>query len=144
MTIAASFFYSRSEYLRPWKLLSLAAGIGLLVAGSIYMPAPDWDVPVSLIMAACTYLTAPCSVRVIIERSWKLLPLAAFCTWFSVDGCYAVYWHFEDPGALAMMRAANAPASLALYALCGAIWLHRGSLRELRDLPKAIGADHGD
>ena len=30
-----SFLYAPAEYLRPWKLLSLAAGIGLLVAGSI-------------------------------------------------------------------------------------------------------------
>jgi hypothetical protein len=39
------------EYLRPWKLASLACGIGLLIAGSYYMPAPDWDIPISLIMA---------------------------------------------------------------------------------------------
>lgn len=52
-------------------------------------------------------------------------------TWFSVDGCYALYWHFTDPATLAMMREANFPASLSLYGLCGVIWLYQGSLSEL-------------
>jgi len=126
-----NFLYARSEYLRPWKLFSLAIGIGLLIAGSIYTPAPDWDIPISLIMAACAYLTAPCSLRTLLERKWRLLPIALFSTWFSVDGCYAIYWHFKDPSALALMRSANASASLALYVVCGGIWLYRGTLREL-------------
>jgi hypothetical protein len=126
-----NFLYTPSEYLRPWKLFSLAIGLGLLIAGSLYTPAPDWDIPVSLVMAACTYITAPCSLRALLDRKWRLFPVAAFCTWFSVDGCYAIYWHFKDPVALALMRSANAPASLALYVACGGIWLYRGSLREL-------------
>lgn len=126
-----NFLYSAYEYLRPWKLLSFAMGIGLLFAGSIWTPAPDWDIPVSLLMATCTYLTAPCSLRVVLERRWRQLLLALFATWFSVDGGYALYWHFRDPAALALMRDANAPASLALYVICGGIWLYRGTLREL-------------
>ena len=126
-----NFLYAPSEYLRPWKLFSLAIGIGLLIAGSIYTPAPDWDIPISLIMAICTYLTAPCSLRTLIERNWRQLPMAVFATWFSVDGCYALYWHFKDPLALDLMRSANAPASLSLYVVCGVIWLYRGTLREL-------------
>ena len=129
-----NFLYPPAEYLRPWKLFSLAVGIALLVAGSILTPAPDWDIPVSLIMAACTYLTAPCSLRALLERKWRQLPVALVSAWFSVDGCYAIYWHFQDPAALAMMRSANAPASLALYAICGVVWLHKGTLRELRTL----------
>ena len=82
-------------------------------------------------MAACTYLTAPCSLRALLERKWRQLPVAAFCTWFSVDGGYAIYWHFKDPVALDLMRSANAPASLSLYVACGSIWLYRGTLREL-------------
>lgn len=133
-----SFLYPPAEYLRPWKLLSLAIGIGLLIAGSICTPAPDWDVPVSFIMAICTYLTAPSSLRVVLERKWRLLPIALVSTWFSVDGCYAIYWHFKDPAALALMRSANAPASLALYVVCGGIWLHRGTLMELYARLKAL------
>lgn len=37
------------EYLRPWKLMTLAVGLLLLVAGSFHYRAPDWDVPISLI-----------------------------------------------------------------------------------------------
>ena len=120
-----------TEYTRPWKLFSLAIGVALLIIGSFYDPAPDWDVPISLIMAILAYLTAPWSLRVMLERRWRLLPAALFATWFTVDGCYWLYWHFENPRALEFMRDANFPASLSLYAICGIIWFYQGSLREL-------------
>lgn len=132
------FFYAPIEYVRPWKLASLAAGIGLLVLGSIYTPAPDWDIPVSFIMALCTYFTAPCSLRAVLEHKWRQLPLALASTWVSVDGCYALYWHFRNPAALHLMRAANAPASLALYGICGIVWLHRGNLASLVHEARAV------
>lgn len=119
------------EYLRPWKLFMLACGIALLIAGAFYYRAPDWDIPISLIMAILAYLTAPWSMRVLLERKWKLWPGMLLITWFSVDGCYWLYWHFTDPAALAAMREANFFASLSLYAICGVIWLYRGSLRDL-------------
>lgn len=119
------------EYRRPWKLASLAMGIGLLVFGAYYTPVPDWDVPISFIMAIVTYLVAPWSMRVILERRWRQWPLMLLLTWFAVDGCYALYWHFTDPQVLAMMRPLNWPASLPLYGLCGMLWLYRGSLNEL-------------
>lgn len=125
------FFYAPVEYVRPWKLTSLAAGFGLLVLGSIYTPAPDWDIPISFIMALCAYFTAPCSLRAVLKLRWRQLPLALVSTWVSVDGCYALYWHFKDPAVLRLMRTANAPASLALYGICGVIWLYRGSLASL-------------
>lgn len=120
-----------NEYIRPWKLATLAVGIGLLVLGSFYLPAPDWDIPISFMMALLTYLAAPWSLRVVLERRWRLWPTMLFVTWFSVDGCYWLYWHFKNPFALEQMRAANFAASLPLYGLCGGIWLYRGSLREL-------------
>ncbi len=119
------------EYLRPWKLITLACGIALLIAGSFYYQAPDWDIPISLIMAILAYLTAPWSLRVVLERRWKLWPLMLSATWFTVDGSYSLYWHFKNPAALEMMREANFFASLALYGLCGVVWLYRGSLRDL-------------
>jgi hypothetical protein len=121
-----------TEWLRPWKLFSLACGIALLFAGSYRYAALDWDIPISLIMAILTYLTAPWSLRVVLERRWKLLPLALFATWFTVDGCYWIYWHFKNPMALEWMREANFPASLSLYGACAVIWLYRGSLREMQ------------
>jgi len=120
-----------TEYFRPWKLVTLAIGIALLIVGSLYYNAPDWDIPISFIMAILAYLTAPWSLRVILEKQWRLWPAILFVTWFTVDGCYAIYWHFKDPAALEMMRTANFPASLSLYGLCGIIWLYQGSLRQL-------------
>lgn len=120
-----------SEYLRPWKLFSFAIGVMLLIVGSFYYNAPDWDVPISLIMAALAYLTAPWSMRVLLERRWRDWPAMLFFTWFTVDGCYWIYWHFKDPAALEAMRSANFPASLSLYGMCGVIWLYRGTLAEL-------------
>jgi len=120
-----------AEYLRPWKLITLAIGIALLVWGAFYYEALDWDVPISLIMAILTYLTAPWSLRVILERKWRLWPAMLLATWFTVDGCYAIYWYFKNPVALEMMRDANFPASLSLYGLCGILWMYQGSLRQL-------------
>ncbi|MFT3734626.1 MAG: hypothetical protein QM776_06350 [Rhodocyclaceae bacterium] len=128
-----------AEYLRPWKLLSLAIGIALLIWGSFVYRAPDWDIPISLIMAFFTYLSAPWGVRVLVERRWKQLPLALFYTWFSVDGCYWIYWHFNDPVALELMREANAPASLVLYVTCGLLWLYRGPLRDAPAALRSLG-----
>jgi hypothetical protein len=119
------------ELVRPWKLFSLICGIALLIVGAYYDASIDWDIPLSLIMAILTYMTAPWSLRVFLERQWRLWPAALFATWFSVDGCYWIYWHFRNPRALDYMRSANFPASLSLYAICAVIWLYRGSLREL-------------
>jgi len=120
-----------TEYRRPWKLTTLAAGIALLIVGSFHYQAPDWDIPISFIMAILAYLTAPWSLRVILERKWRLWPAMIFATWFTVDGSYAIYWHFVDPEALETMREVNFPASLSLYGMCGVGWLYRGSLRQL-------------
>jgi hypothetical protein len=118
------------EYLRPWKLLTLLVGLLLLIVGSFYYQAPDWDVPISFIMAIFAYLTAPWSMRVILEKQWKKLPLMLFFTWFTVDGCYWLYWHFKDPQALELMRDVNFLASLSLYGMCGLVWYYQGSLKE--------------
>jgi len=122
------------EYRRPWKLFTLAVGIALLIAGSFYYEAPDWDIPISLIMAGFSYLTASWSMHVMVERRWRQWPLMLLFTWWTVDGCYALYWIFVDPVALDMMRSANAPASLSLYWICGLVWYHRGTLVELQQV----------
>lgn len=119
------------EYLRPWKLFTLACGLGLLIFGAFHYQAPDWDVPISFIMAGLAYLAAPWSLRVFLERRWKSMPVALFATWFTVDGCYWLYWQHKNPAALDMMRDANFFASLSLYGICGVLWLYRGSMRDL-------------
>jgi hypothetical protein len=120
-----------AQWRQPWKLVSFAAGLALLIAGSFHYHAPDWDVPVSILMAMLAYLTAPWSMRTMIERRWRDWPQILFLTWLTVDGGYALYWHFRDPAALAMMRDVNFPASLSLYWICGLLWLPRGSLAEI-------------
>lgn len=95
------------EFLRPWKLTTLALGIILLLIGSVVTPAPDWDVGVSFIMAVLTYLTAPWFIHVFRRLNWKMIPLALF------------------------MRPANAFASTFLYLLMGMVWMYPGSLRDL-------------
>lgn len=127
------------EYLRPWKLVSFALGLGLLLVGADYYNAPDWDYTISFIMATLTYLSAPWSVQVFRDRRWRHVPLALFFYYFSVDGCYWLYWRSVRPEALELMREANFHASTCLYWLCGFIWLHRGPLRNLlhRDLGNA-------
>jgi len=130
-SIQSQIVLELTECLRPWKLVTLAIGIALLILGSFYYQAPDWDIPISLIMAILAYLTAPWSLRVIVERRWRYWPAMLFAMWFTVDGCYWLYWHFKNPRALELMREANFFASLALYGICGVIWLYRGSLREL-------------
>lgn len=127
-----------AEFARPWKLFTLFIGIALLIIGAYYYEAPDWDIPISLIMAILAYLTAPWSLRVIVERRWKLWPAMLFATWFTVDGSYALYWHFKNPVALELMREANFFASLSLYGMCGVVWLYRGSLRELLAETRAV------
>lgn len=52
--------------------------------------------PISIIMAGLTYLTAPWSMRVFLERRWKQWPAMLFATWFTVDGCYWIYWSIKD------------------------------------------------
>lgn len=121
-----------TEYARPWKVATLALGVALLVLGSFYYQAPDWDISISLIMATLTYLTAPWSLRVVLERRWRLWPAMLFATWFTVDGSYWLYWRFKNPVALELMRDANFFASLPLYWICGVVWFYRGSLRQLR------------
>lgn len=121
------------EYLRPWKLSSLLAGIALLIAGSIFTPASDWDVGISVVMALFTYLTAPFSLKTIVKSlatlrfGWPFVWAVWWWVW-SVDGCYWVYntlLHHQ------MIRYENFLASTGLYFLCGLIWWPECSLREL-------------
>lgn len=120
-----------TELLRPWKLGTLAIGIVWLIWGAYYFATPDWDIPISFIMALFAYLGAGWSMHVMVERRWRDFPLMLLATWWAVDGCYALYWWFKDPLVLDYMRAANAPASLCLYLMCGLVWFWNGSLQEL-------------
>lgn len=133
--------YAR-ELLRPWKLATFAAGMGWLIYGALNYGIGDWDVGDSLLMGGLTYISAPWCVGTLWTcvarrpRGWPLwMMLALFVAWSVVDGSYVLY---NSLARHPMDRAANFPASAALYLLAGCIWCYRGSLRELwRDLRKA-------
>ncbi len=123
------------ELARPWKLLSFAIGMGWLLFGALNYGISDWDVGISLIMGGLTYLSAPWSVGTILtavrhrSRNWILkIAMALFVAWVVVDGVYVLYHTVIGNQ---MFRIENFYASSALYFLGGAIWLYRGSLREL-------------
>ena len=118
------------NYLRPWKLFTLVVGFTFLFWGAYNRLAPDWDFGISIIMGLLTYLTAPWSARVIVNREWNKMFLALFFYLLSVDFAYWGYWTLIDKTAL-IMRPANFLASTCLYWLCGFIWLHNGTLKQI-------------
>ena len=121
---------SLRDYLRPWKLFTLACGVSILVFGAYRAGALDWDVPLSFLMALFTYIFAPISSRALVRRRWVWLPLALVGAWWSVDGVYWAYWSWKNPFVAASMRTANIPTSACLYCICACLWLHDGPLRE--------------
>ena len=127
------------ELLRPWKLLTFGIGMAWLLVGATNYGIDDWDVGISLIMGALTYLCAPWSVRIIFNAvyrqpgGWVLQVMAALLlALFVVD---SVYWLYHTAMGNPMYRLENFRASSALYFLAGALWLYRGSVRDfLRNL----------
>jgi hypothetical protein len=129
------------EWLRPWKLVTFAVAMALLLYGATHFGIADWDVGVTWWMGVLTYLSAPWAVRMLggalryRPRGWwwqVLLALAAAC--FVVDTVYVLY---HRSAGNTMYREENFRASLPIYLMAGVFWLYRGSLaallRDLRD-----------
>ena len=110
------------EYLRPWKLVSYACGLGILFFGAWNYRYDDWDYGVSLVMGGVTYLTAPWGLRTLRRREWGKVPAAMFCYWLAVDGSYVAYNAMVGRPVSHEIRVANFWASTCLYALCAWIW----------------------
>jgi hypothetical protein len=51
---SATLGRTMQEFLRPWKLITLTIGIAILIFGAYYEQSPDWDVGISILMAALT------------------------------------------------------------------------------------------
>lgn len=118
-----------------FKILTFAIGLAWLLWGALFFDYPDWDIGVSLVMAASTYLTAEWVVSTVMERRYKHLPAAAALAWWAVDGCYWLYWSMVRPEV--MIREGQWLMSLCLFLLCGFIWragpgLVRAALPPLR------------
>lgn len=110
----------QSQLRRFFKLGSFGIGLALLLAGSVCLDYPDWDVGICFVMALTTLATAEWATMVVWTRKWAWMPLAAFWAWLSVDGVYWAYWSVVRPEV--MIREGQWLASLCLYALCGVIW----------------------
>lgn len=136
--MAPQILVGMREFSRPWKLITLAIGIAILIVGAQIEQLPDWDIGLSVFMAVATYLTAPWAIRVFIERRWKWTPLAVYVAWMSIDGIYFA-WNYHGLGPMVDdFRRANWPASTCLYLLCGFIWLYRGSLKDFAASLRAL------
>lgn len=110
------------ELRRPWKLITFAVGTALMLIGAVLYEISDWDFGISLLMPALTYLTAPWAVRVLMQRHWRWLPLAAFWAWFTIDG---VYWFYHTLVGNEMLRLENALTSTPMYFGMGFFWYPR-------------------
>jgi hypothetical protein len=129
------------EFLRPWKLFSLAIGLAWLLYGALNYNISDWDVGISLIMALLSYITAPWTCRVLLGLAQGRFSIVNICGalsfyWFTVDGVYVIYHTLMGNETY---RWENFLASSCLYALCGMIWLYNGSLADgYRDIRAAV------
>ena len=110
------------ELLAPWRLTSLVFGLGLLIAGSIFLPSMDWDVPLCFVMGIPAYVLAPWAFRQFWYRRWKWMPCALFAFWVSVDGTYSLYWWLRGADFLRQFRLANLAYCTPIFALAGFIW----------------------
>ncbi|UXI68084.1 hypothetical protein [Tahibacter amnicola] len=120
---------------RPWKLVTFALSMSVLLYGAVMFEIADWDVGVTLLMGTLTYLLAPWCLFVVVSALqfrpagwWWHLPVAIAVALFVVDTSYMVYSQLVGNQT---DREGNFHASFPLYFLAGAAWLYRGSLREL-------------
>jgi len=117
------------ELLRPWKLATLAIGIAVLIAGSIYTPAPDWGIADSILLAVFTYLTAPTVARWVFDRRYWLWPVGVYLIWLGSIGLYRMWWMRVDPSALALMGDSAHVVNVCMYIACGLFWAPRAPIR---------------
>jgi len=110
------------ELLRPLRLVSLAVGVALLIAGSVWLPSADWDVPLCFVMAIPTYVLAPWAFRQMYYFRWRWMPLAGVALWATIDAIYSLYWWLCGFDALATFRPVNFFYCLWLFWICGFVW----------------------
>lgn len=120
------------EYIRPWKLATLALGIGILILGAFYYQLRDWDIMLSILMGIMTYITAPKAVHAFLHPTF--MGISGSLAWWiiTVDVSYVMYNSFMG-NAEYIVREENFFASSCLYWICGIVWAYNGSLKELRN-----------
>jgi hypothetical protein len=109
------------------KNLIFLVGLAWLIYGAVFFGYPDWDIPLSLLMAFSTYLTADLFVMAIRQKDPRGILLYSPGAWWSIDGVYWLYWTLVDSSV--MLRGAQWQMSTCLYLLCGILWTsHFGTL----------------
>lgn len=121
MLDAKTPLFSR-ELIRPLRLASLVVGIGILIAGSIWTPSIDWDVPLCFVMGLPAYVLAPWAFRQMYYFRWRWMPLAGLAMWFVIDGVYSVYWTLVGFDSLTIFRPANFFYCIWLFWISGFVW----------------------
>lgn len=107
--------------LSQWKNSTFLVGLSWLLYGAIYFEYPDWDIPISILMACSTYLTADKLILSIKQKSYPKIALYSLGAWWSIDGSYCLYWSLVDSSV--MIREGQWMMSLCLYLLCGFVWV---------------------
>ncbi len=119
-----------------WKPITFLLGLGILICGALTDDYSDWDIPVSILMACSTYLSADrfveAALKLDIKRLFILLPLA----WWAIDGSYWVYWGHVDK--TVMIREGQWLASACLYLLAGFVWQVFRPATFVQDLQQAL------
>jgi hypothetical protein len=130
------------DLFRPWKLISFLLSTGLLCYGACNLDFPDWNIPVSLIMASLTYLTAPFVINTFILsiKSQNKHPLLYFLfalaiAFFVIDLSYVIYNQIFHH---IYFRKENFIVSSCLYFMCGLVWRYNDNLKSLPIFKKTI------
>ena len=116
-----------------WKNVTFFIGLSWLVYGAISFDYPDWDIPLSFLMAGSTYLTADKLIRAIKTKNPHKTALYSLGAWWAVDGSYWLYWELTDSSV--MLREGQWGMSLCLFLLCGFVWTAFDHERHPTNLP---------
>lgn len=103
-----------------WKNFTFCIGLAWLIYGAIFFGYPDWDIPLSLLMAGSTYVSADRFVLSIKQKDPRGVLLHSITAWWATDGSYWMYWSLVD--ASVAIRAGQWAMSACLYLLCGLVW----------------------
>lgn len=150
LTVNANSFYKDialnksfviTEYFRFWKLMGLCLTICFLIIGSIIFKLPDWDIPISIIMALLTYILSPISLwlllnlknQTLLTKIIKTIISSCFC-WLTVDFIYCSYNNYFYHH---YYRESNFIVSFVLYWISSLFLGYSGDFKSLcKDIQK--------
>jgi hypothetical protein len=108
--------------LAAWKLATFAVAMLVLVVAGPYTGDCDWDAPVSVVMSALTFATAPYAVGELWRRRSAIGVAVASCSWMlSTSWSFDLYW-FARRGFYPDSWLGNLLASSMLYLAAGLMW----------------------